>query len=67
MTKQINADDTLKQLWTIKDQTAKRFGTAAAYFEYLKQQQGTAKAAKTASKSHATQKSMRPRSSGAVR
>jgi hypothetical protein len=32
------ADDPLKQLWKVKDQTAQQFGSAAAYFDYLKQQ-----------------------------
>ena len=29
------ASDTLRELWMIKDATAQRFRTAAAYFEHL--------------------------------
>lgn len=37
MNKQLAADDTLRELWAIKDETAARFKTVAQYFEYLTQ------------------------------
>ncbi len=35
MTKRQTTDDTLVELWKIKDETAQRFQTAAEYFQYL--------------------------------
>lgn len=35
MNKKITANATLQELWTIKDQTAARFKSAADYFAYL--------------------------------
>jgi hypothetical protein len=38
MTKLTSASATLEELWTIKDQTAERFKSAADYFAYLQSQ-----------------------------
>jgi hypothetical protein len=35
MTKQAAPTDTMQELWLIKDETAARFQTVAAYFEHL--------------------------------
>lgn len=35
MTKTLSKDDTLQELWAVKDETFARFGSAAKYFEYL--------------------------------
>lgn len=35
MTKPAATTDTMQELWLIKDKTAARFQTAAAYFEHL--------------------------------
>lgn len=35
MTKQVASTDTMQELWSIKDGTATRFQTVAAYFEHL--------------------------------
>ncbi len=35
MTKRRTTEDTLLELWTIKDETARRFRTAAKYFQHL--------------------------------
>ncbi len=39
MTSSLPADAVLKELWAVKDETAKRFGTLQAYFDYLRQSQ----------------------------
>lgn len=35
MNKHRISDDTLRELWMIKDETAQRFRTVAEYFQYL--------------------------------
>ncbi len=35
MNKRLTADDTLLELWAIKDETAARFGSAADYLTHL--------------------------------
>lgn len=35
MNKHLSADDTLRELWAIKDETAARFGSAAEYLAHL--------------------------------
>jgi hypothetical protein len=36
MTKFLPTDETLKALWTVKDETAARFKSVGEYFAYLK-------------------------------
>jgi hypothetical protein len=50
MTKATTADETLRELWAIKDDTAARFRSVAAYVEHLKQAQRLPASAPTAAK-----------------